>query len=389
MNEKLKREYHKTKDRIIVAGHICLDITPIFSDINITKIEELLQPGKLIQMKGIDIHIGGVVANTGLALKKIGANVVLMGKIGDDDFGDIILSQLKRYNAQEGMIVSKELSTSYSIVISPIGIDRIFLHNSGANNHYFLSDINIDIIKDSCLFHFGYPPLMSSLYNNNGIELIKMFKKIKSCKVATSLDLAMIDPDSEAGKVNWIDILQNVLPFVDFFVPSIEEIAFILNKKLYDSWNKKAKGRDIISLVNINKDVKPLAEQLLNMGAKIVLIKCGSLGMYLATSSKDRLIIISESIEFDVCAWENIRFFESSYKPNKILSATGAGDTSIAAFLYAFTKKYSYKECLELATATGASCVETYDALSGLRPFEELKSKINKGWEKNKYYSSI
>ena len=43
---------------------------------------------------------------------------------------------------------------------------------------------------------------------------------------------------------------------------------------------------------------------------------------------------------------------------------------------------YSVEDCLHLAAATGASCVEAYDALSGLRPFEELLRKIEAGWEK-------
>ena len=33
------------------------------------------------------------------------------------------------------------------------------------------------------------------------------------------------------------------------------------------------------------------------------------------------------------------------------------------------------EDCLHLAAATGASCVEAYDALSGLRPFEELAGR--------------
>ena len=36
---------------------------------------------------------------------------------------------------------------------------------------------------------------------------------------------------------------------------------------------------------------------------------------------------------------------------------------------------------IELAAATGASCIEAYDALSGLKPLPELKSKIAEGWE--------
>ena len=39
-------------------------------------------------------------------------------------------------------------------------------------------------------------------------------------------------------------------------------------------------------------------------------------------------------------------------------------------------------ECARLAAATGASCVTAYDALSGLLPFEELRQKMEAGWEK-------
>jgi len=82
-------------------------------------------------------------------------------------------------------------------------------------------------------------------------------------------------------------------------------------------------------------------------------------------------------------AWANLRVFEKSYKPEKVLSGTGAGDTSIAAFLQAIVTGHSSSECLQLATATGASCVAAYDALSGLKSFEELKEKIQNGWSKN------
>ena len=66
----------------------------------------------------------------------------------------------------------------------------------------------------------------------------------------------------------------------------------------------------------------------------------------------------------------------------RVLSGTGAGDTSIAAFLKARMDGCPIEDCLRYAAATGASCVEAYDALSGLRPFEELLRKIEAGWEK-------
>lgn len=75
--------------------------------------------------------------------------------------------------------------------------------------------------------------------------------------------------------------------------------------------------------------------------------------------------------------------FERSYIPEKLVSGTGAGDTSIAAFLTAMLEGCSLEESLHLAAATGASCVASYDALSGLKSFDELRDKMKQGWQKN------
>ena len=112
--------------KIIVAGHICLDITPVFPEEKSQPLSKVLIPGKLIQTKAVNVNTGGAVANTGLALKFFGADVSLMGKIGADEFGAIIEKKLRTHGAQDGLIVSPGESTSYSIVIAPPGTDRIF-----------------------------------------------------------------------------------------------------------------------------------------------------------------------------------------------------------------------------------------------------------------------
>ena len=57
------------KKKVIAAGHICLDITPVFPEKTISAVTDILLPGKLIQMGDARIHTGGAVANTGLAMK--------------------------------------------------------------------------------------------------------------------------------------------------------------------------------------------------------------------------------------------------------------------------------------------------------------------------------
>ena len=77
--------------KIIAAGHICLDITPVFpAQRSCRELNEVLIPGKLVHMEGADVHTGGSVANTGLALKLLGNDVVLMGKVGADAFGTMV-----------------------------------------------------------------------------------------------------------------------------------------------------------------------------------------------------------------------------------------------------------------------------------------------------------
>ena len=117
-------------------------------------------------------------------------------------------------------------------------------------------------------------------------------------------------------------------------------------------------------------------------GCKVLLLKCGAKGMYLQTAEGKKLEQISSRIGLDASVWAEQAIFERSYVPERILSGTGAGDTSIAAFLTAMLEGEHPQMCLHLAAATGASCVAAYDALSGLKPLNELRQKIEKGWEK-------
>ena len=371
------------KKKVIAAGHICLDVTPIFPGNKVSQLTDILSPGKLLNVGQADVHTGGSVANTGLAMKILGADVTLMGKVGDDAFGGMVRSALDKYGAGQGLLVAKGESTSYSVILAIPGIDRIFLHNCGANDTFCAEDIPTDSLKEAALFHFGYPPLMKSMYANDGAELIKIMKLAKECGAATSLDFASIDPASAAGAADWEKLLENVIPYVDFMVPSVEELCYMLDKERFYEWKERAAGRDITEILDPEKDIKPLADQCMEFGAKVLLVKCGAPGMYFRTADKLTLWGLCDKLGMDVQAWADKEIFEKSYVPDKILSGTGAGDTSIAAFLIAVLEGYSPEDTLHLAAATGASCVEAYDALSGLKSFEELMKKINKGWKKN------
>ena len=372
------------KKKVIAAGHICLDITPVFPDKKVGDVGDLLQPGKLIEMGAADVHTGGSVANAGLAMKILGADVSLMGKVGTDAFGDMVINILKQYDAEKGMIRAENATTSYSVVLAMPGIDRMFLHNPGANHSFCSEDITEESLEGADLFHFGYPPIMRKMYLNEGEELLAVFKKVKAAGIATSLDMSSVDADSEAGQVDWDAVIKKIMPYVDFFVPSIEELCFMLDRSRFEEWQIRANGMDITEMLDLEQDIKPLADKCMSYGAKVLMIKCGVAGMYYRTADMESMQWILDRLDLKADEWVEKEGFEKSYEPEKVLSATGAGDTSIGAFLTATLEGESIEECMHLAAGTGACCVSAYDSLSGLKSFDELRAKIANGWKKRK-----
>ena len=365
--------------KIISAGHICIDITPVFPRVGeYAHVEELLIPGKLLNMDPVEVHTGGSVANTGLALKVLGADVRLMGKVGDDAFGAMIREILAGYGAG-GLIVDKNCATSYTVALAIPGIDRILLHCPGANDTFTKDDIPEDGLEDAALFHFGYPPIMKVFYENDGTELVALLRRVKEKNIATSMDMSAVDPTSPAGQVNWEKILENALPYTDIFVPSFEELCFMLNRPRYDALC--ARGGDMVEGLDMENDVKPLADRCLELGCRAVLVKCGTSGMYFKTAHRDAMMAVGSRLELDIDAWASKEGIQPCFKADQVLSGTGAGDTSIAAFLLAAVEGKTPAQCAALAAAEGACSVTAYDALSGLKPLHELEARIAAGWE--------
>ena len=365
----------------VAAGHICLDVTPVFPPEAAGRAGTWLQPGSLTQVGRAELHTGGAVANTGLAMRRFGVEVRLLGKVGRDPFGALVRRMLEEDGGAQGLVEDPESDTSYSVVLSPPGMDRIFLHNPGANATFGPDDIAPETLEGACWFHFGYPPLMERLYRNAGQGLEAVLRKAREAGLAVSLDLAAVDPTSEAGKEDWRTILGRVLPLVDVFVPSWEELCFMIARPRYAEVLRRAGGGEATAVLSLSRDVEPLAEEAVKLGAKNLLLKCGAAGFYYRTGGADALSGMAEALGRDMTPWVNLRGFQRSYRPARVLSGTGAGDSTIAAFLAALLRGWPPEDCLRLAAATGASCVEAYDALGGLLPLEEQEKRIRAGLE--------
>jgi len=366
--------------RVVVAGHICLDVIPDLAHLPAGQFEQLFQPGHLISVGEATFSTGGPVSNVGLALHQLGIPTQLIAKIGDDPFGRAICRIIQEIdpNLLGGLGTDGSAPTSYSIIVNPPGIDRIFLHCPGVNDLFCVEDINSGLLQNSDLLHFGYPPIMKRMYQNEGDELVEIFQRTKEIGVTTSLDMAFPDPASEGGRADWNLILRKTLPFVDIFSPSIEEILFLLHRNRYE---RLVTGQgDLLNTITPDL-LTDLSNELLEMGTKIVVFKLGHKGLYLRTGDVDLFANMGKAAPVDINTWAQCELWTPCFSVD-VVGTTGAGDATIAGFLSALLRDLPPKKAITAAVAVGACNVEGADALSGLCSWEETLLRIDRGWEK-------
>ena len=353
----------------LVAGHICLDIIPQLAAHHGPTLG--LAPGKLVNAGAAQLATGGVVSNTGLALHRLGAPVRLLGKVGDDELGHLILHILREHDESlaRDMICARDESSSYTLVFSPPDVDRMFLHHSGANDTFCAADVPDEMMQDAALLHFGYPPLMKAMRENGGAELETLFRRAKAQHLTTSLDMTLPDPDAE--RVDWPALLARVLPHVDLFLPSIDELVWMIDCENFGCLNDEIPRADWLQV---------LAGRVLAQGAAIVVIKLGAHGLY-ARVSEDaaRLTQMGRAAPRDIEQW---RGRELRMAPFEIAVAgtTGAGDAAIAGFLFGLLNGFSLQQALVAAAASGACCCECADATTGVRSWPEIEARLRNGW---------
>ena len=363
----------------IVAGHICLDLIPDMGAVDVDRFHETFQPGHLIEVGPATMSTGGAVSNTGLALHRLGIPTWLIGKIGADPFGQIVRSLVESYDPRlaNEMVVDPLTSTSYTVIVSPPGVDRLFLHSPGANHSFSADDIDYELVSQAALFHFGYPPIMRRMYINGGQELVELFQRAKNTGVTTSLDLCYVDPATEAGKADWAEILKAVLPFVDIFLPSFEELFRMLH---FDEFERLSRRGRLLDQAHPDM-LHDLSDELFQIGVRIAGIKLGERGLYLRTAHESALSGMGRACPPDRSVWANAEYWAPCFRV-RVIGTTGAGDATIAGFLAALLRGLAPAEAVTAAVAIGAHNVEAADALSGLRSWDETIRRIHAGWER-------
>jgi sugar/nucleoside kinase (ribokinase family) len=347
--------------QIIVAGHICLDLIPCLAG----SPQALCEPGRRAIAGPLTLATGGAVANTGLALHRLGVPVRLLGKVGDDELGEVVRRLLQTVDPglADSLVVGAGEPTSYTIVINPPDVDRSFLHCPGVNDSFRPEEIAALPLENARAFHFGYPPLMRQTYLDGGAGLADLFGRLRSRGVMTSLDMARPDPESESGRVDWAAWLEAVLPQVDVFLPSLEELAYMLPGE------QAGETGEITG-------VRRLAERCLEFGAGMVAIKLGEGGLYLRTARHPARLPRDLGV-----AYAGRELLATCFKV-KVAGTTGAGDCTIAGFLAGLVNGLCPEAALTTAVAAGACNVESPQAARGVPNWQTLQRRLQTKWER-------
>ena len=106
----------------------------------------------------MEAHPGGAPANFLATLTKMGAKTAMIGKVGDDAFGSLLLDTLRDVGVEtRGMLVSDKVFTTLAFVTFDKDGERhfSFARKPGADTQLCKEEISKELIDATRAFHFG------------------------------------------------------------------------------------------------------------------------------------------------------------------------------------------------------------------------------------------
>lgn len=307
----------KAKSKILVVGSLNMDL--------IVRVARLPRVGESLAVNNYVMIPGGKGANQALACARLGAEVVLLGKVGKDVFGERIVSSL----SQEGVNTDHVIKDPKL----PTGMGLVILNYQGANRALVAKGANANCrvedwkaIVDNIIFGFDIILLQLEI----PLEVVKYFINMaKDNNILTILDPAPACPVSP-----------ELFRKVDILIPNQIEAEFFSGQKV----------------TNV-KTAKLAAQKLLQLGPSIVIVKLGEKGVFLFTEE------------------------EQIYLPPikvKVVDTLGAGDAFAGALAVALARNGNFKEALRYANYAGALSVTKLGAQPSMSSAEEVKQFIAK-----------
>ena len=336
--------------RVAVAGHLCLDLTPeLFGG-------ERIDPGHLLEVGPLSVRLGGSVANTGGDLADLRVPVDVFAAVGDDDLGALLRRMVgERPGMAPHLREVRGSTTSYSLVFESPGTDRTFWHHVGSNALFDGSEVEPGTDLD--LLHLGYPNLLPALLTDDAAPMHDLLARLRRSGVTTSVDLAVIDPRSPTGALDWEPILRRTVSEVDVITPSIDDLVSAVPSLAGEGPHDDG-------------CVERLAEALVDWGAAVVAVSAGARGVFLRTGDSARLRSAGRAFP-DPDTWVGVREWIEPYAVTRLATTTGAGDAATAGLLHGILGGMTPRRSGAVAMACAAAVV------SGRRPTPEVLVDID------------
>ena len=165
-------------------------------------------------MDDFALAVSGAAGAAAVAAAKMGLKTRAVGGVGPDLMGEWVLRRLKDFKIDTQLMQQKKgWKTSSSIVTTRRDGSRPALHMKGATGSFTVARKDFAKVADAKVLHLGGVGLMDAMDGAKNAALAK-FAQAQGC--ITTVDIF-------AGSKSDLPDVDAVLPYTDYFLPSIEE----------------------------------------------------------------------------------------------------------------------------------------------------------------------
>lgn len=162
----------------------------------------------------ITLAVSGAAGTAAIVAAKLGLKTLAVGGYGRDMMGDWAVNRLQSFGVDiSGLQRFDNVPTSSSIVLTRADGSRPALHVKGATGHFTVTPDNFDAVTDTRVFHLGGVGLMDAM---DGAQNAALMRHAKARGCVTTVDVF-------AGSADDLPDVAAVLPWTDYFIPSVEE----------------------------------------------------------------------------------------------------------------------------------------------------------------------
>ena len=160
------------------------------------------------------LAVSGAAGTAAIAAAKMGLQVQAIGGVGNDLMGEWVRRRLGDFDVDTDFLQTINGGrTSSSIVTTRADGSRPVLHLKGATGDFYVDDADFDRVSDAHVVHFGGVGLMTRMDQGQNARLAR---HAKARGAITTVDVFASSPAEMAA-------VEQVLPYTDYFLPSIEE----------------------------------------------------------------------------------------------------------------------------------------------------------------------